>query len=426
MSSTNQQPILGYILKGYPRISETFISNEILLLEKMGFKLRLFPMRRPRENFCHASVKEIKARVDYLPTELFLDFSRLISPNIFLAAKRPERYLKTLHFAAEGVRHKKGLATLKHLLQAGFLTNNLLLKDQNIVHLHGHFAHSPTSVTIFASLLSGTPFSFTAHAKDIYTSSKDKLKRKIERAEFVTTCTSHNEEYLKHVAGNSSTPIFCIYHGIDIGLFQQQKRKTHPLPPYQLLTIARLTEKKGLPTLYKALKILHDKGIPFGHTLIGDGDDREKILSIISSSALDKSCKWIGTQTHEEVLHHFRKSDLFVLACEIAQSGDRDGIPNVLVESLAMGVPALSTEISAIPEILLNERTGLTVPPSDPEALAEAIIRMVTDGDLRQRLITNGRKYVETEFDNKKWVRNLGELFLNRNELLQNHPIKTA
>jgi len=419
MHPPHQQPVLGYILKGYPRISETFISNEILLLEKMGFKLRLFPMRQPRENFCHASVKEIKAQVDYLPTELFYDFSRLISANIFLATKRPIAYRNTLQFAAEGIRDKKKLATLKHLLQAGYLTNSQLLTDKTIVHLHGHFAHSPTSVTLFASLLSGIPFSFTAHAKDIYTSSKDKLKRKIERAKFVTTCTSHNAEYLKNIADNTSTPIFCIYHGIDIGLFQHQRHKGQPFPPYQLLTIARLTEKKGLPTLYKALKILHDKGILFNHTLIGDGDDRAKILNIISSLELSRNCKWIGTQPHEEVLKHFKKSDLFVLACEIAQSGDRDGIPNVLVESLAMGVPALSTEISAIPEILLNEKTGITVPPSDPKALAKAIIRLLTDEDLRQKLITNGRKYVETEFDNSKWVINLGELFWKENRLLK-------
>lgn len=417
MTSPYQQPVLGYILKGYPRISETFISNEILLLEKMGFKLRLFPMRKPRENFSHASVKEIKARVDYLPTELFLDFSRLLSANIFLAVKRPAIYLKTLNFAAEGVRNKRGLATLKHLLQGGYLTNNLLLKDKNIAHLHGHFAHSPTSVTLFASLLSGIPFSFTAHAKDIYTSSKDKLKRKIEHARFITTCTSHNVDYLTKIAGNSSTPICCVYHGIDIGLFQQQ-RVIPPTPPYKILTIARMTEKKGLPTLYRALKILQEKGVPFNHTLIGDGDDRDKILNLVSSLDLDKNCKWIGAQTHEEVVRYFRKSDLFVLACEIAKSGDRDGIPNVLVESLAMGVPALSTEVSAIPEILLNEKTGITVPPSEPEAMSEAILRMVTDRELRHKLITNGRKYVETEFDNKKWVKNLGELFRSQNGLL--------
>ncbi len=421
----DSRPVLGYILKGYPRISETFISNEILLLERMGFKLRLFPMRLPRENFSHDSVKKIQAQVDYLPTELFLDFSRLITPNIFLAVKQSSAYLRILRYAAKGTQ-KKGLATLKHLLQAGYLTNNLLLKDKDIVHLHGHFAHSPTSVTLFASLLSNIPFSFTAHAKDIYTTAKDKLKRKIDGARFVTTCTAHNEEYLKNVAGNSSTPIFCIYHGIDIELFKHRRFNISPGKPYRILTVARMTEKKGLPTLYRALKILHDDGFQFHHTLIGDGDDREKILEMISLLGLSNNCEWIGTRTHEEVLQYFNESDLFVLACEIAKSGDRDGIPNVLVESLAMGVPALSTEVSAIPEILLNEKTGITVPPSQPDAMSAAVIRILTDHKLRQNLITNGRQYVEEEFDNKIWVKKLGELFLSQNNLLQTHPVKTV
>jgi len=424
MKPSVKRPVLGYVLKGYPRISETFISNEILLLEKMGFELHLFPMRRPRENFSHASVKKIKARVDYLPTELFADFCRLISPNIFLAVKRPSAYRRTLQISAEGIQKNKGtvasLATLKHLLQAGYLTNNILLKERNIVHLHGHFAHSPTSVTQFASFLSGTPFSFTAHAKDIYTTDKKKLRRKIEHARFITTCTNYNEVYLKTVAGNSSTPIFCIYHGIDIDLFQPQGQ-TCPVVPYQILTVARMTEKKGLPTLYKALKILYESEVQFHHTLIGDGDDREKILALISSLGLNSCCEWVGTQTHEKVLQHFSKSDLFVLPCEIAKSGDRDGIPNVLVESLAMGVPALSTEVSAIPEILLNDRTGITVPPSDPDQIAQAVKRMLTDHVLRRKLITNGRKYVEAEFDNRKWVEKLGNLFRSQNNLLQDH-----
>ena len=144
---TQQQPAppptLAYVLKGYPRISETFISNEILLLEKMGFTMRLFPMRQPRENFSHASVKEIKAQVDYLPTDLLVDFPRLLRPNIFLAVKKPKQFKNTLRIAAQGVSKGSELATLKHLFQAGYLTNNHLGKDQNIVQLHGHFAHSP-------------------------------------------------------------------------------------------------------------------------------------------------------------------------------------------------------------------------------------------------------------------------------------------
>jgi glycosyltransferase involved in cell wall biosynthesis len=412
-------PTLAYILKGYPRISETFISNEILLLERMGFTMRLFPMRQPRESFSHASVKDIKARVDYLPTELLIDFFRLLRPNIFLAIKKPNHFKETLRTAAQGISHGKALATLKHLLQAGYLTNNHLDNDPDIAQLHGHFAHSPTSVTMFASQLSGIPFSFTAHAKDIYTSDKEKIRRKIARAKFVVTCTQHNKNYLQTIAGNCTTPIYCIYHGIDLKLFQQTTPHSKTHNPYKILTVARMTSKKGLPTIYQALAKLQKKGIQFQHTLIGDGDDREQILALISSLGLKDNCTWLGTQTHEEVLRHFKASDLFVLGCEIAENGDRDGIPNVLVESLAMGVPALCTNVSAIPEILTDGETGMTAPPSQPELFAKSMLRLLTDQNLRERLIAGGQKRVKETFDNRYWIEKLGEIFREHNTLFR-------
>ncbi len=411
-----KQSTLGYILKGYPRISETFISNEVLLLEKLGFTMRLFPMRLPRESFSHASVKQIKARVDYLPTDLYADFFRLLRPTFFLATKKPRNFTKALATAAAGISKGKELATLKHLLQAGFLTNTHLVKDVNITQLHGHFAHSPTSVTLFAALLSGLPFSFTAHAKDIYTSQPEKLRKKIARAKFVVTCTRHNVQYLQTISEECPTPIYCIYHGIDLELFRQPVAQRIPREPYALLTVARLTEKKGLPTLYRALAGLRKKGITFRHTLIGDGDDREKILDLITSLGLTEQCRWIGTQTHDEVLHHFQASDLFVLSCEIAENGDRDGIPNVLVESLAMGVPALSTTVSAIPEILIDGQTGMTVPPSQPEQLQEAMLRLLTDQSLRQRVIAGGQRLVQDHFDNSQLIQKLAKTFRRHNE----------
>jgi len=182
------------------------------------------------------------------------------------------------------------------------------------------------------------------------------------------------------------------------------------------LTVARMTQKKGLPTIYKALAGLQQKGIDFQHTLIGDGDDREKILGLITALGLTGRCRWIGTKTHEEVLVHFKASDLFVLGCEIAENGDRDGIPNVLVESLAMGVPALSTRVSAIPEILIDGKTGLTVPPSRPELLEEAMLRLLTDQPLRRRLVSGGQQYVKETFDNGQWIEKLAEIFRRHNE----------
>lgn len=417
-SKVKKPKTLAYILKGYPRISETFISNEILLLEKLGFTMHLFPMRQPRESFSHASVKEIRAEVSYLPTELFENLPKLLLPNTLLAVKHPLRYIKTLSLAVQG-RPKNWFATLKHLLQAGYMSYYHLIGDSKIGHLHGHFAHSPTSVTRFAASFSGLPYSFTAHAKDIYTSNKDKLRQRIEEAEFVVTCTKHNQKYLEELRGNGTTPIHCIYHGIDLSLFQNDTTKEKAETPYRIFTVARLTTKKGLPTIYRALHFLKERGLSFTHTLIGDGDDRDKITELITTLGLENECQWLGTQTHEEVLKQFKKSDLFVLGCEIAPNGDRDGIPNVLVESLAMGVPALSTDISAIPEILINEKTGLTVHPQDPAEMAQAMERILTDEKLRGHLITSGKELVESKFDNKKLIGDLAEIFRNQAPMLR-------
>ena len=412
-------PTLGYILKGYPRISETFISNEILLLEQLGFHMRLFPMRHPREDFCHDSVKQIKAQVDYLPTELLLEFPRLLLPNIFLAVKRPSLFKHGLGLARARYKRTANLATFKHLLQAGYLTNKHLIKDKSLTHLHGHFAHSPTSVTMFAALLSGKTFSFTAHAKDIYTSNPKQLREKIRLAEFVVTCTDYNRKYLESIAEGLNTPIHCIYHGIDLKLFSPEADHTICAPPYKLLTVARMTEKKGLPTLYKALQILKRKNFSFEHILIGDGDDKEKILQLIRDLQLDDCCRCLGTRTHKEVLKQFEENDLFVLACEIAKNGDRDGIPNVLVESLAMGVPGLSTTVSAVPEILLHNRSGITIAPSEPETMASAIRDALENQILRKTIIQGGIKHTDEHFDNRKLVAKLGDIFKTQLETNQ-------
>ncbi len=420
MKNSSVKSTIGYILKGYPRISETFISNEILLLEQLGFNLHLFPMRHPREDFCHDSVKQIMAKVDYLPTELLLDFPRLLLPNIFLAVKRPDLFKQGLKLAHKRYKRTANLATFKHLLQAGYLCNSHLLKHNSIAHLHGHFAHSPTSVTMFAALLSGKTFSFTAHAKDIYTSNTEQLREKIRLAEFVITCTDYNRRYLEKTAEGLGTPIHCIYHGIDLQLFSPATDHTVCSPPYKLLTVARMTEKKGLPTLYKALRILKDNNIDFHHTLIGDGDDKKNILQLIEDLDMQAHCCCPGTQTHSEVLKQFEASDLFVLACEIAANGDRDGIPNVLVESLAMGVPALSTTVSAVPEILIHNRSGITISPSQPEEMAANITELLTNGNLRAQIIQGGTEHTREHFNNRTLVAALGNIFQKQLEQNRN------
>jgi len=407
MSLPADPPCLGMILKGYPRISETFISNEIRLLEEHGIPVHIFSMRKPRESFCHPSVKEIQARVDYLPeTIISRHLPTVLRHNALLATRRPARYAVAFKLALRRFRRTRKSATLKHLLQAGYLVN-FGLAQRGIGHLHAHFAHSPTSVAMFSSLLSGLPFSFTAHAKDIYTSDVQQLREKLGMAAYAVTCTEYNRRHLMGLGQNGGTPIHRIYHGIDLSLFNNQSPRPTPAPPYRILSIARLTAKKGLPTVFQALARLQQEGMAFDYTLIGDGDDRNKTLGLIESLGLSARTRWLGTLPHDVVREHYRQSDLFVLGCEIAANGDRDGIPNVLVESLAMGVPVVATRVSAIPEIITPGETGLLVEPGRPDRMASAMTQALTDHELRRRLIAAGHQRVQASFDNIKLV---GEL----------------
>jgi len=404
-------PTLGMILKGFPRISETFISNEILLLERRGFDIRLLSMRQPRETFSHRSVKSIRAQVDYLPETILGHLGTLLKHNLLQAARKPRVYGAAFKTALRRFSRTRRSATFKHLLQAGYVVNRLL-PERPVAHLHAHFAHSPTSVAMFTARLAGLPFSFTAHAKDIYTSDPRQLAEKIDSAKFVVTCTEYNRRYLRRLAPASRTPIYRVYHGIDLRLFNgRSEPKTAPAPPYEILTVSRLTPKKGLPTVINALRRLKAAGIPFRYTLIGDGDQRREILALIENAGLAEAVRWLGTRPHDTVVDAFARADLSVLGCEVAANGDRDGIPNVIPESMAMGVPVVATSVSAIPEIVRDGTTGLLVPPKAPEKMAAAIRRLLTDADLRGRVITNGRRMAAENFDNRKLIGLLAEIF---------------
>ncbi len=404
--------MLGMVLKGYPRISETFISNEIRLLEDLGFDVRIFSMRPGREGFTHRSVSEIRARVDYLPETFFRNAHRLIFHSLCLAIRRPRRYASALGLARRRFLRTRHPATLRHFLQAGYLVNRFL-PGAGVAHLHAHFAHSPTSVALFASELSGIPFSFTAHAKDIYTSDPGQLREKIALARFVVTCTEYNRRHLLGLAGGLPTPIHRIYHGIDTGLFDNGSGASWPeaSPPYRVLSVARLTAKKGIPTVLRAVKLLRERGVRLEYTLIGDGQERDKTLGLVRQLGLEPVCRWLGAQPHHVVLEHYRRADLFVLGCEVAADGDRDGIPNVLFESMAMGVPVAATGVSAIPELVESGRTGCLVPPGRPDALAEAMHALLTDAGLRRRVIPAARQRVLRDFDNRALVGRLADIY---------------
>lgn len=400
-----ERGVIGMVLKGYPRISETFISNEILLLESLGLRIHVISMRPGRESFAHEGVGRIKARVDYLPSELWTGLHRLLPPFMALLLDRPRQSREAWGLAWRRFRRTRRPATFKHLLQGAYVTRKIL-PGSGITHLHAHFAHSPTSVALFASVLSGLPFSFTAHAKDIWTQEPVQLAEKIDRARFVVTCTERNRAYLSGLSGGR-TPVRTVYHGIDLGFFSPNGRSATARPPYTILTVARLTGKKGLPTVLKALALLARRGIPFRYELVGEGEDRASLEALVAELGLGGMVRLTGAQDHEAVREKYRRADVFVLGCRVTASGDRDGIPNVLVESMAMGVPVVATTVSALPELVEDGLSGLLVPPDDPEAMADALERALTDQELRRRLIPAARDKVRQHFDNQRLIQDL-------------------
>lgn len=329
--ASRDRKVLGMVLKGYPRISETFISNEIRLLEKMGFTIHIFSMRRPRENFTHKSVREIQAGVTYLPESMLSGFPVLLWSTLCCLVERPRRFFSGLKllFSRFALAPKK-YTWLKHWMQACFLVRKA--KGLGLAHLHCHFAHTPTTVGMYAAHLEGVPFSFTAHAKDIYTQDPRRIEDKIRGARFVVTCTRYNAKHLAGIAPDGKS-VHCVYHGINLNLFDPNGRSTDAESPCVIMTVARFVPKKGLDTVLKAIRILRDRGLDLRYVLAGDGADRDKVATWIHDMGLEDITTLTGTITHEEVLDYYRTAHLFVLGCRMAEDGDRDGIPNVVAES---------------------------------------------------------------------------------------------
>ncbi len=409
MTAEAKAPVLVMVLKGYPRLSETFIANEILLLESLGFRVRIVSMRDPREPARHAVIFRIKADVVYLPDRILPALGTLLYENFRAALDAPAGYLRATWLMLRHLVRTRKSATLKHLLQAGFLCRRALAPGEP-AHLHAHFAHSPTSVAMYAGLISGLPVSFTGHAKDVWTQDPAKLAAKIGRAAFVVTCTRANAAYLRRLSPNG-TPVYGVYHGIDLALFDGVRDGAGAPPPWRVLTVARLTAKKGLDTVLAALAILAGEGLECTLDLVGEGEERGALERQVRELGLADRVTFHGALPHEDVLGLYRRAHAFTLGCRVLPNGDRDGVPNVLVEAMAMSVPVAATNVSALPELARDNETALTCPPDDPVALAGCLRRLFGDPALRERLTGAAREAVARDFDNVANARELAAIF---------------
>jgi glycosyltransferase involved in cell wall biosynthesis len=423
---------IGYILKGYPRLSETFIINEIYLLEKMGLKLHLFSLKNDEKKKSHGIVSKIKALITYLPevssvsdspflTWLRTNLPQFISSHWQLFRLRPKAYSQTLLYTFHlSLKYRSGFwpgfkkVFFKDFLRAGYIALKVL-ESGRIRHLHGHFCHGATTITMFVSRLTGLPFSFTAHAKDIYLPNLnpgDLLSTKIKQAQFVATCTGANRSYLEQLCPDGS-PIHTIYHGLDITFFEPGVRRADPQQPPLILSVGRFVEKKGFAYLVKACRLLKDKGLEFKCRIVGQADDQtELIKQLIAALGLEDTISLGKGVSQEELRQIYQEATIFALPCQIIDNGDRDGIPNVLVEAMAMALPVVSTHISGIPELIDHQHDGWLVPQKDANALAWALEELLLDSALRDRLGQAARQKVCHLFDSAKTTEALKALFL--------------
>ena len=391
---------IAYLLGLYPFLATTFIDREILEAKRRGLDLTLVAIRRPGPFQMKPEVQKLAGETRYI---LPVPWPGFLAANLYFALSRPGRYFSTLFYLLTRPHHSLA-AWLKTLLHFGEGVRAAdLLRAERIDHIHAHFADRAALVALVASRLLGVGYSLTAHANDIYVAPV-LLSEKMQQARFVTTCTGYNKTHLEKKTGR---PVELIYHGLDLaGLDPARSAAGNGSTPL-ILSVGQLKEKKGFPYLLRACDILRQQGYDFKCEIIGDGPDRASLQALVAELGLQDRVTLRGALPNVEVMARYPQAALFALPCVIAASADRDGIPNVVLEAMAFGLPVVSTNISGIPEVVEDGVTGLLVTSGNVEALAAAIARLLDDPDLRQRLAAAGRRRVEECFDIRK---NIGRL----------------
>ena len=386
-----------FVVKGYPRLSETFVANEIRALEKRGLEIRIVSLRRPTDAKRHPVHGEIRAIPHYLPEYLYR------APGRVLRAWRRVRhwpgYRACLHTWLGDLRRDPSPNRVRRFGQALVLAHEL---GADVVHLHAHFLHTPASVTRYASMLLDLPWSCSAHARDIWTTPAWEKREKLASCQWAVTCTAVNHRHLQELAPTPDR-IELVYHGLDAQRFPatdsggSPRDGSDPEQPVRILSVGRAVEKKGYHDLLAALALLPaELNWRFEH--VGGGPLLAKLKRLAAGSGIAGRIRWRGALAQDEVRGCYADADMFVLSCCIARDGDRDGLPNVLMEAQSQGLACVATRISAIPELVDDGATGLLAEAGDPRALAGAMARLIRDPRLRGRLGAAGQQRVAREF----------------------------
>lgn len=373
---------VAFILKGYPRLSETFIAQEIAALERRGLDILIVSLRRPTDARRHRLHDTIRARVLYLPEYLLLEPLRVL--RAWWKIRQIANYASARRLWLRDLARDPTPNRARRFGQALVLAAEL---PEDVKHLHAHFLHTPASVTRYAALLLGVPWTGSAHAKDIWTTPEWEKREKLASCEWLVTCTRANREHLAALAPPGKVEL--LYHGIDLARFPRNaaigSARDGSSEPVVILSVARLVEKKGTEILLEALARI-SPALQWRFVHVGGGPLLKSLQGRAARLGIEERVTWRGALTQDEVLAEYRKADVFALASRIARDGDRDGMPNVIAEAQSQGLACVATRVSAIPELVRDGQTGILVPENDAEALARALESLVTDPARRRAL----------------------------------------
>ena len=395
---------VAYVVKRFPRASETFIAQEILELERQGVAVQVFALR---ENDCrveHAWLSEIRAPVtvcDGVPLSIAWKWLHV------RAAASPEARAAVEDVLMWSFRHpsRRGRHRLAEAVALAMAVT------EAPVHLHAHFANEPAFVALLVHRLLGIPFSFTAHAKDVYDELRspepEVWRLQAAEADFVVTVTECNRRFLHGLLGpRLGSKVLRLYNGVDLDRFsahhegRPRPKPTGPdSPAVRIVTVARLVAKKGLDVLIDALAALERTGPLVVCRVLGDGPERDALVARARERSVSHRVVFEGLVAHQHVVRALAEADLFVLPARVTAGGDRDALPTVLLEAAAQGLPCVSTPVGGIPEIIRHRETGLLVPSNSPLALAQAIAELAGDAILRARLGAGARSRAKALFD---------------------------
>jgi glycosyltransferase involved in cell wall biosynthesis len=403
----SQAPQIAYVIKMFPRLSETFILNEVLELERQGVRLHIFSMKRPTESVAHLHNKEVRAAVTYLP-ERFRDGPLRIAQAQFHVSRKYRRpWRRNFRNALRRSRAEGDAADLISFFQACCLIREM----GGIRHLHAHYANVPAKLALLVNRLSGASFSITTHAKDIFQNdpfASPKLLERMGRASFIIANSRFSAEHIR--AGlNGQGEIHVIYNGLDLDAFPF--RRMQPERPV-ILGVGRLVEKKGFADLISACAILKERGIKFICEIVGTGVGSAQLKEQIRAKSVGDCIRLMGPLPQEILREHYTQAMVFALPCVQARDGDRDILPNVIKEAMAVGIPVVTSRLEAIEELIEDQVNGLLVEPGNSVALATQIERLLTDPQLRGRLAQQARRMIEERFNRRNNFGALRKLFL--------------